>query len=154
MDEILYFGYGANSSPDMIEAIIGRRPSGSWAKLMDYELFIQDWQDIPEGNRKILQQNWGQDFKSYCIRPKEGKAVVGQIWIITKLERGLIKEWEFWYTPIMVKLEIENGKVVDAETEMIDNQKIGYSANGERYDAFLNDKELMLSVARSTRKII
>jgi hypothetical protein len=37
---IRYFGYGANASPDMMKAIIGRKPSGFSAWLEGYELWI------------------------------------------------------------------------------------------------------------------
>lgn len=39
----------------MIEAIIGRRPDGENGKLKDFELCIQEWEEIPEKARETLK---------------------------------------------------------------------------------------------------
>lgn len=152
---VRYFGYGANKSPRMMKAIVGRRPSGILAVLQDYELIVQEWPDIPEKVREILSQSWGPDFKSYGIRPKRGSAVRGRIWYITREERDLVKEWEIcpiWYEPVVVSVRTYDGRSFRAETEII-NRHVGIVVkNNTDYLTFLNLPNSMFEVARRTRE--
>jgi hypothetical protein len=150
--KVKYFGYGANRSSEMMEAIIGRKPEGYSAKLRGYELCVQEWEEIPEETREILSNNWGSDFRTYCIRPKEGSLVTGQIWLLTEAERELVNNWEFWYEPIEVQVEGREGTISGIETEMINDPKISQVVEGENYPTFLNKKERMLEVATRVRE--
>ena len=148
---INYFGYGANSTPEMMEAIIGRVPKGQQAVLNEYGLFLLNWDEISEKVKKILSKNWGSDFKTYCIRPKQNSKVVGTIWEITPREREIITKWEFWYEKIIVKVKLNN-RYIPAQTEMIDNDLMGKNVNGVNYNPYVVDKEEILDVARRVRK--
>jgi hypothetical protein len=150
--KIKYFGYGANRSSEMMEAIIGRRPEGYPAELRGYELCIQKWEEIPEQVRETLSNNWEPGFGAYCIRPKEGSQVTGQIWLLTEAERELVNNWEFWYEQIEVQVEGQDGRISGVETEMIDDPKISQVVEGENYPTFLNKKEGMLEVATRVRE--
>jgi hypothetical protein len=150
--QIKYFAYGANRSPDMIEAIVGRKPDGYPAKLEGYELCIQEWEEIPIEIQEILRNNWGLKFRTYCMRPREGSTITGQVWLLTEAERQSVKNWEFWYQPIEVQVEGQEGTISGVETEMINDPKIKHVVEGENYPTFLNKKEAMLEVARKVRE--
>lgn len=150
-EAVQYFGYGANSSSEMIEAIMGRRPSGFPAILEGYELFIQSWEEIPQDVRRILSNDWGSNFKTYCIRAARGRKVYGYVWNITQEERERISNWEFWYEPVKVKVKQRNGKLITVETEIIDNFQIGKVVNTEQYPVFLNDQKQMVKIAKKVR---
>ncbi|MEK6845878.1 MAG: gamma-glutamylcyclotransferase family protein [Nanoarchaeota archaeon] len=156
--KVLYFGYGANKNPEMIAAIIGRKPCGFPAKLFNYGLFIQSWKDIPVKARKILREtsSFEEGFKSYCISPSKGKSTQGMVWTITRLERQLIGAWELhgvWYKPIVVDVTTLNGKIIkNVETEVIRSKEIKQFMLGNRYKAFPNDQRIMLMEARKTRE--
>ncbi len=148
---IRYFGYGANASPEMLEAIIGRKPDGLSAMLSNYELWIQSWQEMPIDVRNRLAKNWDENFRTYAIRPAKGKIVFGKAWFLAPEERRLVSNWEFWYQPMTVQIQLENGEVVEAETEMIDNQTTTNVIDTDDYSLFINDKGKMLQIAKSTR---
>ena len=155
MEKIVYFGYGTNRDRAMINAIVGRYPKGFNAKLENFELFIQPWSAIPKKAKNILKKEWKGDFRSYCIRPKEGKATFGMAWYLTKKERGLIGNWELhniWYKPIKVNIKDKREKVFHAETEIVLDKKTKSNVSGGKYKAFINEKEKMLKVARKIRE--
>lgn len=145
------FGYGANASIDMMEAIIGRRPDGLSARLPDYELWIQSWEEIPVPIREILKKHWDTNFKTYAIRPAKGKAVAGRVWFLNSDELRLMNNWEFWYKPITVQVQLEDGGVYQAETGIIDDPTANMVVDGEHHPLFINDKEQMLRIAKSVR---
>jgi hypothetical protein len=147
---IRYFGYGANASEDMMQAIIGRKPTGTPALLRNYQLWIQHFKEIPPGVRKKLI-HWNKDFKTYCIRPYRNAAVKGMIWLLTREERRLVNNWEFWYKPIRVKIRSAK-KMIFAETEMIPSKTVDLViASSDHYPLFLNTKKRMLDAARKER---
>ena len=147
-----YFGYGTLASPETIEAVIGRKPDGSDLYLDDYGLYIQVWDEIPNQVRQVLGKLWDPNFRSYFVRPAEGKRVLGKLWLITPEERELVSKWEFWYEPIKVKTKSASGSIIEIETEIINNPSIGQVAGGENYTLFLNDKKKTLEAAAKTRE--
>lgn len=149
---IRYFGYGANASAEMMKAIIGRKPSGIVAQLKNYELQIQSWREIPPKVRKLLRKQWKSEFRTYCVNPRQGEKVNGRVWLVTPKERRLISKWEFWYRPITVKVRVQSGKLVTAETEMVRKPATRKKRiNGKRYRFFLNSKRRMLEIAEKVR---
>ncbi|MBS3168639.1 gamma-glutamylcyclotransferase [Candidatus Woesearchaeota archaeon] len=156
MVKILYFGYGANKNIDMIEAIIGRKPKGTPAKLKDYELCIQVWNEIPRKIKSILFEcGWDDKFQTYCIRSKKGKEVWGTLWELTQAERDLIGHWEMhgiWFKPINVEVETFDGKNFQAETEIINDQTIKKIVKGDTdYNPFPVEKQKILEIATKIR---
>jgi hypothetical protein len=75
---INYFGFGANATSAMMEAIIGQAPEGIKGMLYEYQLVVQSIHDVPDrvlptapvraSARSILQSAWGDDFLSYAIK--------------------------------------------------------------------------------------
>lgn len=150
-----YFGYGTNRSAAMMNAIIGRKPKGFLAKLEAYELCIQTWEELSKNVRKkadILRSKLKSGFRTYYIRPKKGSVVIGKIWYITRKERELIKNWEFWYKPINVKVVLNKGKVVKAETEIINNTIPYQVIKNINYPLFLNKRKILFEVALKARE--
>ena len=149
---IKYFGYGANASSDMMEVIIGRKPSGFIAWLEDYELWIQSWREISPSVRKILKNSWTLNFRTYCVSPKRGRKVKGYVWLLTPEERRLVSKWEFWYQPIKTRVRTQGGGLITAETEIVKRHSLHKSElDSERYKFFLNNKKQMLKIAKLSR---
>ncbi len=151
----MYFGYGANRSAEMMKSVVGRKPEGFPAKLEGYELCVQLWEEIPENVGRILSNHWDSKFRTYCIRPASGSVVSGQVWYLTRVERGLVGEWEIhelWYQPINAQVKDYNGQTFEVETEIIDDPNIKQVVDGENYPTFLNREERMFEVANETRE--
>lgn len=146
--EVRYFGYGANRSAEMMEAIIGRRPKGFPAKLSGFQLCIQTFGDLPSSVQFQLSPKWGEGFKSYVARPSGDNlsTILGIIWTITPEERKRIDKWELagpWYKIICLTVGS-----VQTEIQVVEGLPIAKVANGLRYKTFLNEKEKMFEVAR------
>lgn len=149
-----YFGYGANSHPDMMAAIIGRKPKGTPFVLDDYELCIQEWPDIPQDIRDTIEYFWDENFKTYCIRPKEGSRVSGMLWEITPEEHRLVAEWELhgrWYDAYDLVHFGADG-AIDIKIEFMRRGEITRVVDGEKYDIFLNSPETMFRAAEEDRE--
>lgn len=154
--EVLYFGYGANAHPEMIEALIGRTPEGFRAVLRGHGLFVQSWLEIPLKARALLEKNWDKNFRSYIVTPLKDAVTWGMAWKLTKQERAIVGEWEMheiWFQPIKVEIFDEQGENYLAETEVIDDFKItGLPIQERDYENFPFQKEKMLEIARLVRK--
>lgn len=151
---IYFFGYGADRDPEMMEAIIGRRPRGQGASIAGFELGIQSFGDIPSKARKIIQQSWDHRFQSYVIRPaKDMHAVVtGTMWELTPSERKLIDNWELtglWYDVFLIAKGAPHP--MQMELQIIQDQPIRHLVDGKHYKTFLNSKEKMFEVATRCR---
>jgi hypothetical protein len=159
-ENVLYFGYGANASADMMETIVGRRPNGQRGAVNGYELCIQNWEDIPEKVRDILSRYWDSSFRSYSIRHAEKNSVSGNVWLLKRSERDLVDNWEMnglWYHHAKIDVNVRvdlplSYTTVIAETEIIDNWNLNTVVYGIGYENFLNSKERMLEVATKVRK--
>lgn len=150
---IRYFGFGVNCSGDVLRELLGRNPKGFDAVLLGYELCVQKWSELPRRVQKIIEKVWAPTLRSYFIRPRKGKTVAGRVWLVTKDERKLIEEWEFWHTPLRVVVRQNGGSKVRAQTEVLRNYKIGTVVDGTKYPLFLNGKSNHIRVARHVRKI-
>jgi hypothetical protein len=148
---INYFGYGANSTPEMMEAIIGRAPQGKPAVLSGYELCIQVWSEVPESAKVRLSKGWGPDFQTYCIRPKDKSNVTGTLWQITDDERWMVSQWEYWYEKISVEVEADDKKLL-AETEMVNDPAIKRVVHETNYNPFCVPKEEIIAHAVSLKE--
>lgn len=156
---MFYFGYGANQTPEMMEAIIGREPAGQPAVLPGYELVIQQPGQIPAQVREVLLKSWSVEevanFKTYAVRPADGTEVYGTLWEITQQERRHVDRWEMnnglWYQKISVAV-FAGGADTQASTEMINNPALRRATPAD--PVFLNNKPRLLEVATQLRKSI
>ncbi len=163
--KIVYFGYGANRTPEMISWITGKSDlKGKQATISGWILGIQKLNQVPNTPvptsagpkplRKHLQAEWGDDFETYVIIPEEGK-VKGTLWEITPKERELIRSWErvgFWYKETKVKALTDDNLEIDAITERLgDNQSFDRKADGMNYDSFLFPKATLKLRAEEAR---
>lgn len=159
---IRYFGYGAMKLYDMVEAVIGRGPSGTQVYVVDHELIIQSLRDIPEGVRESLEEGWGQDFRAYRLRPTEkvsGRiSVLGVVWDITPEELELIKNWEGngrWTQTVSVEAYATHHMVrVPAVSEAVPTGSTGEGIYGtfSLPGIYLNGREKMIAVAVAERE--
>jgi hypothetical protein len=157
---LTYFGYGANQSPEMMEAMVGRVPEGEPARLHDHELAIQQPHEISEVVRGILAayrtEQEVAEFETYVIRRRQGGVVIAMAWQLTPLERELVDNWEMndglWYQKTDVSVETARG-LVAATTEIMDDPTFT-AAVDLRPDlpVFLNNKDRLLEVAEIVRE--
>jgi hypothetical protein len=105
------FLYGVMQSDEVLEAVIGARPTRTPAVLSDFGLYIQRIDQVPDtppsglpvnlAPRTILKRNWGDRFETYMVRPKQGGRVAGSIIEATQLQKDLLDDWELcelgWY---------------------------------------------------------
>lgn len=169
-NRILYFGYGANSRPEMMEAITGNKNLvGQPGVLKGFKLCIQKRDQVPNkifpnspvqiSPNKIIEENWGEKFETYMIKPgEETDEVSGTVWELTSLERELVRDWELvdfgWYKDMRVKAEMLNGQVVDVQTEGLreEGQEVDREIDGKNYKPFLNPLEDFQRVAEKARR--
>lgn len=169
MNKVLYFGYGANSQQEMMEAITGNKNLvGKPGILKGFKLCIQRRDQVPDtvfpnspvkiSPRKILDGNWGKDFETYIIKlGEETDEVMGTVWELTTLERELVRDWELvdfgWYKDMKGKAEILTGKIIDIQTEGLrEGQEVDREIDGKNYNLFLNRVEDFQRVAEKARK--
>ena len=157
LTKVQYFGYGANRTPEMMEAILGRVPKGYPATLSGFELCIQSWEEMPEQVKKLLQPSWNSKFRTYFVRPvnRSTAIVKGKVWVITKQERQIIDNWELtgqWYKVYAMQFHKSEDQVTQIEIQVMDTPAATKVVNGKLYKNFLNSKEKMLRVARRNRE--
>lgn len=167
-EKILYFGYGANSRIEMLEAITGNHNLvGKPAVLSGFVLCIQRLDQVPNSvvqtspiqisPQQLLRESWPDSFESYIIKPgNESDKVIGTIWELTPEERALVREWELidfgWYRDLKGKAKTKNG-VVEVETEGLrEGQEVDREVDGENYEPFLNSLEDFQKVAERARR--
>lgn len=156
-----FFGFGADTETEMIEAVIGRKPEYiTPASLHDYQLCIQELDDISaaKGNpREILRRAWGDSFKSYTIRQHKGETVSGSIFKITGYERRMLDAWELvpegWQDSIAVKVTGRNGKTYRARTQRLPKgHNHSHAATGLKYTSWLMPKKDFMRIAHNDAK--
>lgn len=167
MQKILYFGYGANSQREMMEAITGNRNlKGQPGILKGYALCVQKLSQVPDSvsptapvpvsPKKILKESWGDNFETYIIKPDKNGEVAGTIWELSRQERELVRDWELidfgWCKDMEGKAVTKDGKEVDAQTEGFrEGQEVAREADGKNYKPFLNRLEDFQRVAEKAR---
>ncbi len=151
-----FFGFGADSEAEMIEAVIGRKPTYlGRAMLYNYQLCIQSLKDIPSTGsdpRSILERAWGSDFKSYTIRPHRGEMVRGSLFRVSGYERRLLDKWELvsegWQDSRRIYVVTQAGKSVRARTQVLpQGHSHGYTTKGLEYTPWLMPKEDFMRIA-------
>lgn len=159
MDQkILYFGYGANSQREMMEAITGNRNlKGQPAVLKGYALCVQKLSQVPDLVKKNLQESWGDSFETYIIKPDPNGEVAGTIWELSPDERELVRDWELidlgWYKDMVGKAVIEDGTEIDVQTEGLrEGQRIDREVRGKYYPPFLNNLKDFKRIAEQSRR--
>ena len=167
---ILYGGYGANRSDEMLRSITGNQLlTGKPAIFQDVELCIQRFDQIPDtissvapvpkSPKSIMIESWGKSssFETYTIRHMAGGRVAGAVFELSKVERALIAEWEMiefgWYKRMQLIAVLEDGTKVTVENEGLgDNQDIDRAVDGLDYPTYLNDPTEMFKVADKARE--
>ena len=158
-NKILYFGYGANSQKEMMEAITGNRNLvGQPGILKGFKLCIQGMVHVPDSAKKILKENWPDSFETYIIKPgEEADEIIGTVWELNPLERELVRDWELidfgWYKDKKAKAVTADGQEIDIETESLrDGQGVDREVDGKNYKPFLNPLEDFQRVAEKARR--
>ena len=139
---ILFFGYGANRSNERLKDIFGKELEGGYGTVLEgYVLAVQVLEQIPSQAKDILQKVWGQDFKSYTIKPGKG-IVAGVVWELDNNQLEVLKEWEFigiWRELIQVTVTTFDQKTLNVMTEKSpDESSITEIVDGLNYENNLN----------------
>lgn len=164
-DKILYFAYGNNREPEIMQALTGNKNLvGHEATLKGYVLGIQRLDQIPKTRLlglpvspyEAIKRNWDDSFESYVIKPGEGE-VKGMVWELTPEERELIRDWELidlgWYKDAKGEADLKDGRKIEIETYALgDNQEIDRIVDGREYNSFLSKPEDFLRVIDVARR--
>lgn len=166
--KILYFGYGANRDPKMMEWITGNKNLvGTQGVLKGYRLCVQRLDQVPDSvfstapvnvsPKEILEESWKEDFETYIIKPDANSEVAGTIWELSSQDRELVREWELidfgWYKDMKGKAVTKDGKEMDVQTEGLrEGQGIDKEVHGKDYPPFLNKLEDFQRVAEKARR--
>lgn len=167
-EKVLYFGYGANKTPEMMAAITGNENIvGKPAVLEGFGLYVQRLNQIPNivapnapaplSPREILQSGWGENFESYVIKPNPDTKVHGTLWKLTPVEHELVRNWELidfgWYRDAAVDIQTEDGNTIKVQTEIVDpEQEVEREVDGHEYSPFLMDLADFRRIAKETRE--
>lgn len=168
--KVLYFGYGANSQIEMMEAITGNKNlKGISASLSGAALYVQRLDQspnqvfptspVPISPQALLRESWDDSFTTYMIKPKEWCFVKGTVWELTPQERELVRKWELvdfgWYKDMQAKALTEDGREIEVVTEgWREGQDIDREVDGNNYSPFLNKVEDFQKVAGKVRRNI
>lgn len=158
---VYFFGYGADSEPDLVRAVTGRKPRVvGKAVLHNHSLRIQTISEVKSSGanpQAILNRAWGEHFRSYVIMPQMGARVSGTLYRISLHDRHLIDSWELvelgWYDKAFVEVEIlHNGHSVTAETQVLGaHQTANLVVDGSNYEPWLQPKKHLIQFAASLR---
>lgn len=168
---VQYFGYGPAADPDVIAAIIGRRPLLTRpAILKGYKLGLQSLNDIPNKKipglpftaRELMRILWKKDapsgFKMYVAHKGPGR-IRGAVHTIRDSDMGAMRDWELvdfkWYSIVHGKVKFDEGKTGDVITIAVKNQRIGKNIDGLKYKIFpfegRNFKKIFIKHAKISR---
>lgn len=165
--KILYFGYGANRDPKMMEWITGNKNLvGKPGILKGYKLCVQRLDQIPDtvaptapapysARANVISGGWPETFESYIIKKDAQGKVHGTIWELAPQDRELVRDWELidfgWYKDITA--ETTDGKKVTVETEGLrEGQKIDREVDGKNYETWLQPPKDFERIATKSRQ--
>jgi hypothetical protein len=164
-----YFGYGLESVPEVMEAIVGRTlVTELGVKAVGMQLAVQDLDQIPEvpseelgglSAQQIIASSWQKHtdapFSSYTLRSSEnrGDLVSGTLYEFGMEDALKVVDWDLaapnlndarWrYWDHL--LELADGRKVMTLT-VGDDQPVDRIVNGEDYNPFLNDRDITMRV--------
>ncbi len=164
-NKILYFAYGNNREPEIMQALTGNKKLvGHEATLKGYVLGVQRLDQVPKTRMpglpispyEAIKRNWDDKFESYVVKKGEGD-VKGIVWELTPEERELVRDWELvdfgWYKDIKGKAVTKDGREVDIQTEGFrEGQEVDREVDGKDYPAFLNKFGDFQRVAEKARR--
>jgi hypothetical protein len=152
-----FFGFGADCEEQMLTAIIGRKPEiVGPAVIRGFELCIQSLDDITDKGdnpRKILEDVWGPEFKSYVISPNADAELKGTLFIMTERERVMVDMWELvyegWQKSVVVPAVLADGHVLNARTQVLaEGQSKGEVIRSQDYHPWVLPVEDLVTIAR------
>jgi len=167
--KVMYFGYGATRDSGVISIILGKPESalvGRKAVLEGFDLAIQRLDQVPDvilptapsaiSVRESLRKVWGDNFRSYVLKPNSGGRVSGIIWELTPEDIERIKDWELldfgWFEDTNGEAITPEGNRIPVVTEKIrSDQEVDQVVDGLEYETWLEDPEKFKAVAEKAR---
>ncbi len=169
--KILYFGYGANRDPKMMEWITGNKNLiGKPGILKGYALCVQRLDQIPDTvsptapapyslspREIVINGGWPESFESYTVKKDPQGEVFGTIWVLTPQDRELVRDWELidfgWYKDISTKVQTADGQVLEIQTEGVrEDQEFDREVDGKNYETWLQLPEDFERIATRSRQ--
>lgn len=164
-----YFGYGPESVPEVVEAIVGHPLKVELGVVaVRQQLAIQELDQTPKtvsqelgglSVQQILGTSWKKHtekpFSSYTLRPSEnrGDVVNGTLYELGMEDALALVDWDF-ASPSLKEavwhqwdhgVTLADGRQVMALT-VADNQAVDRAVSGTDYDPFLNDRDVTMRV--------
>lgn len=138
--------------PKYLKALLGKLPSNQPATLKGYEIWVQDYEEMPGLIQKIVGGTWGNEFSSYFLKKTDNPRdkVTGIIVDLTEEQIKILDDWEFegiWYTKEKVQVIDKKGKKQDVLTYNIKNAK-GEKVDMKTYNPYPVNEEKLLESAR------
>lgn len=164
-----YFGYGLESVPEVMEAIVGHTLVAELGVVaVERQLAVQDFDQIPnipiealggKSAQEDVVEAWKKHtdapFSSYALRRSlnRGDVVAGTLFEINMYDAEALVEWDLanpgfgegqWrYWDHLIKLA--DGRPAMTLT-IAHDQEVDRTVNGVIYDPFLNDKDVTMHV--------
>ena len=123
-----------------------------------YEVSYRRNPSFEKSPREIIKNGFGNSFKLYVIRPKDGKSVHGTIWNLTREEFERTRNWElvdFGMQEDAKGMAVDSkGKQVQVETQALlkEPREIESIIEGDNYDPYIAPREAMLKTADEVLK--
>lgn len=158
--ENFYFAYGERT-PEVMEAIIGRRPDMEAATLPKYVLGVQHAYEMPELVQKILGTNRTsvemEKFLAYVVMPEPDLEVEGCVAEVSQEELALLDNWDIeglWLTRHNQREVYVGNRAVFASVHALEIVRVmpaaEYFDSGE-FPKFLNDPQRTIEIAQISR---
>lgn len=166
-----FFAYGPLADPDVIAAVTGKQNGEikmQQATLDGFALGIQKVGNIPDkvmpgmpmSPRKLIRQNWGEDFEMYVVVPEFGETVKGVVFELDEADVEAVRDWELvdlgWYSIVRGMARPNGAPGRRVHTIAVIGQNVSRWVDGEEYDPFLGRgpefKALFIEHVEAARK--
>lgn len=171
----VYFGYGLESVPEVMDAILDRSVTTELGvTAVKQQLCVQDIDQVPDvpveafggkSPQAILSETWQRftdvPFSSYVLRETENRSdvVSGTLYELDVEDMLRLNHWDLATPPVDVQtfpgwryrnlLELADGRQVHTLT-IYPEQEVDRIVPGTDYNPFLNDKAVTMQVIRET----
>lgn len=150
MSRVLFFGYGPNKDKKRLQDVFRASglqgeelevKGGKGARIDNYVLAIQAFEQLPQEIRGTIEKVWGDKFRSYTMKPGKGQ-IAGVLWELTEKQYQALRDWEFegiWREMKQVEVVTSDQQNLKVLTEkIIDDSAVKEIVDGINYEANLN----------------
>jgi hypothetical protein len=170
-----YFGYGLESEPTAMQAIVGHNLNAELGVVaMHKQLVVQEIDQIPDqpvaewggkSAQQVLADGWRKHttvpFSAYALRNSDNRSdvVSGTLYEISQQDAHTLNAWDFANADIGTAawrhwdhlVELADGRIVSTLTIGYE-QEIDRTVPGTHYDPYLNDIMTTINVIHTFHK--